>query len=179
MRDQRRYGATLALFTVLCLGIGLAASSDEPAAKKNKSRPTAESTCEGEPLEPLSETPVADVRSGEAVPTLLLPGTEGMRVYRDPATGRFVRPPAAARGMSEAVQRMLSRSTEGLTSRVLPNGATALDLQGRFMNLSVARRNPDGTISTGCVHLVDQAGRHLHPEVSQSDPKTEEVRDDR
>ena len=72
---------------------------------------------------------------------------------------------------------MLSRSTQGLTSRVLPNGTVALDLKGGFMNLSIATRNADGTISMNCVDHPDQAEQHFHSNGSPAEPGSKEVRD--
>lgn len=66
--------------------------------------------------------------------------SHSMRVYRDPKTGKLGAPPAGIHppGLSAAEQRMLNRSDRGLQARTLPNGAVAVDLQGRFMSMAVA-----------------------------------------
>jgi hypothetical protein len=59
-------------------------------------------------------------------------------VYRDPATGqvRVVPSPAIpANALSLREQNMLNRSDEGLQSKVLANGAVAVNLQGRFQSM--------------------------------------------
>jgi hypothetical protein len=65
---------------------------------------------------------------------------EGMRAYRDPKTGRLGAPPPGIQppGLSAAEQQMLNRSDRGLQARTLPNGAVAVDLQGRFRSMAVA-----------------------------------------
>ena len=104
-------------------------------------------------------------------------GTQGMGIYRDPVTGEIGSPPASTYRVSSTERGMLQRSCEGLKSRVLPNGTTVLDLQGRFMGLSVARKNPDDTISTACFHSADPAEKFLAPEVSERvTPEVTDVR---
>jgi len=73
-----------------------------------------------------------------------LPGVaadRATRVFRNPETGVIEFAPAAsneAPGLSVAEQNMLSRSDEGLQARVLPNGAVAVNLQGRFQSMATA-----------------------------------------
>lgn len=93
--------------------------------------------------------------------------TQGMRVYRDPLTGRLgplptgVVPP----GLTISEQRMLSRSDQGLKSRMLPSGGVAIDLQGRYRNMSMATVGSDGHATVNCTitpaeaAAVLQAGR--------------------
>ena len=45
----------------------------------------------------------------------------------------------------------LNRSEEGLTELPSRNGTVALDLQGRYQHIYIARTNPDGSVSVGCV----------------------------
>ncbi len=45
----------------------------------------------------------------------------------------------------------LNRSGEGLKEVQSRNGTVAIDLQGRFQYVYLARTNPDGTVSIGCV----------------------------
>lgn len=156
MQKKHLYGAALAAISVLCLGIGLAASPKEGAGGDEKTRQQAVQLNE------------ADAGN---------PAMQSLRVYIDPETGQLGRAPAGVLALSREEHRMLSRSTEGLTSRVLPNGTVALDLQGRFMNLSVATRNADGTISMNCVNHPDQVEQHLSSNGSHTKPASKEVRD--
>jgi len=45
----------------------------------------------------------------------------------------------------------LNRSGEGLSEVKSRNGTVAIDLQGRFQYIYIARTNPDGTTSIACV----------------------------
>jgi hypothetical protein len=78
--------------------------------------------------------------------------TQGMRVYLDPQTGRLGPLPAGVvqPGLTISEQRMLSRSDQGLVSRTLPSGGVAIDLQGRYRNMSIARVGSDGQASVNC-----------------------------
>jgi hypothetical protein len=78
----------------------------------------------------------------------------GMKAYRDPVTGERVGPPARAVPSSAPQPSSLSRSHTGL--EVVPTGTAAggfrVDLQGRFRSSLVATKQPDGRVSTRCVH---------------------------
>ncbi len=79
-------------------------------------------------------------------------GTQGMRAYRDAATGKFRAPTAAEKAaLAKAVKGMVNRSAEGLTERTLANGAVAMDLQGRFRSVAVAPLDADGKVDFDCV----------------------------
>jgi hypothetical protein len=45
----------------------------------------------------------------------------------------------------------LNRSSEGLTEVRSRNGTVAVDLQGRYQYVYLARTNPDGSVSVACV----------------------------
>ena len=146
----------IAAIGLLCLSIGLAAPSKEGTDSDEKARQLAEQVKE----------------AGAGNPVM-----QSMRVYRDPETGQLGRAPGPPLALSPGEQRMLSRSTQGLTSRVLPNGTVALDLKGGFMNLSIATRNADGKMSMNCVDHPDQAEQHFHSNGSPAEPGSKEVRD--
>jgi hypothetical protein len=78
----------------------------------------------------------------------------GMKAYRDPVTGERVGPPPVALPPSAPQPSALSRSHTGL--EVVPTGTAAggfrVDLKGRFRSSLVATKQPDGTVSTRCVH---------------------------
>ncbi len=50
-----------------------------------------------------------------------------------------------------ALEQMLSRSSEGLRVIVGENGMSSVDLEGRFMHVSVAGNRADGTPRVNCV----------------------------
>jgi hypothetical protein len=57
---------------------------------------------------------------------------------------------AAPNADEQAVEQMTSRSSEGLTIRTLPDGAESVDLEGRFMHLSMAVTRSDGSKTVTC-----------------------------
>jgi hypothetical protein len=89
--------------------------------------------------------------------------TQGMRVYRDPLTGRLGPLPTAVvpPGLTISEQRMLSRSDQGLKSRMLPSGGVAMDLQGRYRNMSMATVSSDGHATVNCAITPAEAAAVL------------------
>ncbi len=82
----------------------------------------------------------------------------GQQVKVNRQTGRLVPPTAEeARILAEGLKNILSKSTEGLTVRKLADGTEEMDLQGRFMNLMLARTTTDGKIETECVSTPEAA----------------------
>jgi hypothetical protein len=64
--------------------------------------------------------------------------------------------PLTADQRSELMTRLekafrLNRSDEGLKEVQSRNGTVSIDLQGRFQYIYLARTNPDGSVSVGCV----------------------------
>jgi hypothetical protein len=53
--------------------------------------------------------------------------------------------------LAESLKNSLSTSSDGLTEVTHPDGTVTVDLEGRFQNFSVAKINPDGTVTTACV----------------------------
>lgn len=86
----------------------------------------------------------------------------GQQVQVDSTTGQL-RPltPDEARRLAAGMQRYLNRSTEGLQVTQLPNGGEAVNIEDRFENFSVAKRNPDGTIATECIATPEELNSFL------------------
>ena len=82
----------------------------------------------------------------------------GQTVVLDRQTGqsRPLTPEEAAR-LAEGLKQMLSQSTEGLVAVHHADGSISMDLQGRFQNVLLAKKEDDGTISTACVDNVENA----------------------
>lgn len=55
-----------------------------------------------------------------------------------------------------------NKATDGLVQEKHPDGAVSVDLQGRFQNVTLAKRNADGTVSTACVDTPETAGAFLN-----------------
>lgn len=69
----------------------------------------------------------------------------------------------------EALDQMLSRSTEGLEIVALDGGTISVDLQGRFMNVSVAHPGADGKPRVNCVSSHEGLAKAKQ---AAADPKT-------
>jgi len=101
----------------------------------------------------------------------------GQQVKVNRQTGRLVPPTAEeARILAEGLKKILSNSTEGLTIRKLADGTEEMDLQGRFMNLMLARTTTDGKVETECVSTPEAAadffGFKLDEAATDKDTKT-------
>jgi len=76
----------------------------------------------------------------------------GQTVQIDPQTGQ-VRPltPDEARKLADGLKELANQSTEGLQQVQHPDGSVSIDLQGRFQNVTVARKDADGTLVQSCI----------------------------
>ena len=64
-----------------------------------------------------------------------------------------------ARQVEEALTE--NKSTDGLVETRHEDGAVSLDLQGRFQNVTMAKKNEDGSVSTACVDSPEGAKAFL------------------
>ena len=94
--------------------------------------------------------------------TGIAPGTAAMRVAIDPETGEFV--PAVDKAADVQLQQLLRRDSDGLVEVVHPDGSVSIDLEGRFMNASLARIDADGELETICTTNHDHAQDFLSDE---------------
>ena len=69
--------------------------------------------------------------------------------------------PDEAKKMAENLKVMLDKSTDGLVEQHDADGSVTMDLNGRSQNVTVARENADGTVSTACVDNPRAAGAFL------------------
>lgn len=76
-------------------------------------------------------------------------------------SGKLRQPtPEEVQALTESLT--LNDSVEGLTTKKVANGATAVDLQGRFQSVAIAKKNPDGSISESCVQSKKEAEDFLN-----------------
>ena len=54
-----------------------------------------------------------------------------------------------------------NKSTDGLVEVQHPDGSVSMDLQGRFQNVTLAKKNDDGSVSTACVDNPEAASAFL------------------
>lgn len=64
-----------------------------------------------------------------------------------------------AQAMVAGISKMVNQSTEGLAQVQNADGSVSLDLEDRFQNVTIARQNQDGTLSTACVDNTKSAAR--------------------
>ena len=69
--------------------------------------------------------------------------------------------------LAAGLERALSQPTEGLRQFKLANGITGIDLDGTYENVALAKLNPDGTVSTGCVATKKEAEDFLKKPASK------------
>lgn len=135
LRTEQR-AAFLILFFVL---LALPARAEEPATGAL-------------PKTPAKKAPVAATAKAEAA------AGSSLTVARDPVTGAL-RPLTP----EEARQLLGPRSLFAAEPQVvtLPDGTRMMRLGPDQASLSVVRRNPDGTLTSACVHGPDEARAFL------------------
>jgi hypothetical protein len=83
----------------------------------------------------------------------------GQEVQVDSQTGQIKElTPEEAQKLAAGLRQSINQSSEGLVQRQEADGSVSVDLEGRFQNVTVARKNDDGSISEGCVDNVRAAG---------------------
>jgi hypothetical protein len=65
--------------------------------------------------------------------------------------------PAEAKTLAEGLKPLVNQSTEGLVQVQRPDGSVSMNLEGRFQNVAVAKKEADGTVSQSCVNNADSA----------------------
>jgi hypothetical protein len=64
---------------------------------------------------------------------------------------------ADARIIAEGIKPMVNDSPEGLVSVKRADGTISTDLQGRFQNVTVAKKDANGAVTQGCVNNTESA----------------------
>lgn len=95
----------------------------------------------------------------------------GQQVAVDAKTGKLRKPTqeeidALVSGMK------LNDSPEGLKAKSVGNGSVVMDLEGRFETATIAKINPDGTLSTTCVNNAKGAEAFLKADTSKAKQPT-------
>ncbi|HEV7682925.1 MAG TPA: hypothetical protein VGO68_12425 [Pyrinomonadaceae bacterium] len=76
----------------------------------------------------------------------------------DPQTG-LVRPltQEEAQRMAAGIKELVNQSTDGLQAVKQADGSVSIDLQGRFQNVAVAKRDENGNLVESCVDNRESA----------------------
>lgn len=78
--------------------------------------------------------------------------------------------PEEAQRLAEAIKPLVNQSTEGLVQVHHADGSVSMDLQGRFQNVTVAKKEANGTISQSCVNNIDSAAAFFGINPQSFDP---------
>jgi type II secretory pathway pseudopilin PulG len=125
---------------VLAIGVVTALSMQRAQAPKTK--------VEGGDLKVANESRRNYVTSNAAGQTVVIDRQTGQM---SPLT------PEEAHRLAEGIKQLVSQSTEGLVQVHRADGSVSMDLQGRFQNVLLAKKEADGTISQACIDNVDSA----------------------
>lgn len=80
----------------------------------------------------------------------------------DPTTGTLRLPtPQETQDLVDSLVAMTNRSTDGLQAVTLANGTKAVNIDGRFQSVMLARPNEDGTSELKCVTTFAEAAEFL------------------
>lgn len=82
----------------------------------------------------------------------------GQPVVQDRQTG-VSRPltQREAETLAQGIKQLVNPTTDGLVEVRHANGMVSMDLQGHFQNVSLAKREADGSISQSCVNDLESA----------------------
>ena len=66
-----------------------------------------------------------------------------------------------AQQLAEGIKNLVNQSTEGLNQVQHADGSVSMDLQGRFQNVTLARKTSDGNVVQSCVDNRESAAAFL------------------
>ncbi|HKE57174.1 MAG TPA: hypothetical protein VKB46_10745 [Pyrinomonadaceae bacterium] len=119
---------------------------------------------------------VTSTKSPTAVtPKYVTVKVAGRDVQVDSQTGQIRQlTPEEAKQLADGLKGMLNKSTDGLVQEQHPDGTVSMDLQGRFQNVTVAKINPDGTVTQSCVDSPEAAASFfgIDPKLVGANPST-------
>jgi hypothetical protein len=101
---------------------------------------------------PRSNSAAARPAADAACPADDAVGRAGLRAFIDPQTGQLRAPtPEEAAELAAAVHAARLQTLSELEVVVHPDGMKSVELKDAFLIDLVARRNPDGSLSIGCL----------------------------
>ncbi len=82
----------------------------------------------------------------------------GQTIVLDRQTGQTRElTPQEERTLAEGLKQLVNPTTEGLVQVKHANGGVSMDLQGHFQNVTLAKKEADGSISQACVNDLESA----------------------
>jgi hypothetical protein len=97
----------------------------------------------------------------------------GRDVQVDGQTGQIRElTPEEKEKLAAGLREVINQSDEGLVQVHNPDGSVSMDLQGRFQDVAVAKRNDDGSVSQSCVNNPQAAGEFfgIDPQMIENKP---------
>jgi hypothetical protein len=97
------------------------------------------------------QSPAPQTELGEFAP--------GLWIFLDPETGLVTDQPSIEQiaALRTQVGALVNETTDGLVPQYYPDGSIGLELQGRFMSVSILTRTPSGEQELTCAESVDDA----------------------
>jgi hypothetical protein len=111
----------------------------------------------GSPRKALGASPNA-ASSGDGFVTVIVAGKKIRVNARTMQQGPLTQ--EQSQQIADALQN--NKSTEGLVEVKHPDGTVEMNLQGRFQDVVLARKNDDGSVSTACVDNSEAARSFLN-----------------
>jgi HAMP domain-containing protein len=65
--------------------------------------------------------------------------------------------PEEAQKIADGIKQLVNQSTDGLVEVHRPDGSVSVNLEGRFQNVTVARKEANGSVSQSCIDNVEAA----------------------
>jgi glucose/arabinose dehydrogenase len=163
--------------TVIILLVGITAALSKQSGQAQKA-PTQKAPTQKAPTQkaPTQKAPTQEAQPQKAQPqkaqieerkseiaqlgsrNYVTTNAAGQTVAIDRQTGQ-IRPltPEEARRLAEGIKQLVNQSSEGLVEVRHANGGVEMNLQGRFQNVSLARKEADGTVTQACVNDLESA----------------------
>lgn len=83
---------------------------------------------------------------------------QGQSVVIDRKTGESRQlTPDESQNLAAGIKQLINQETDGLVQIEHAGGAVSMDLQGRFQNVLLAKKEADGTVSQSCVNDLESA----------------------
>jgi hypothetical protein len=137
----------LATLLVLASVAAAAPASDSTAASGATANSTSAPSDNGKPE-----------RASKKSRNYVTANAAGLVVVLDRQTGQTRALTAEeAQSLAQGIKELVNQSTDGLVQVQHADGSVSMDLQGRFQNAMLAKKEDDGTISQACVDNVEDA----------------------
>lgn len=114
-------------------------------------------------------------QADKADPNYVTVKVAGQQVQVDSQTGK-IKPltPEEAKKLAQGIKGLANQSTDGLTPIYQLDGSVSINLQDRFQNVAIAKKNPDDTVSQSCVDNPQSAAEffEIDPQLFENQTKT-------